>query len=208
MLDVYEQLAIMSKGLQSNSLIISDVRKYVVKTTRGLSKVSDNPGTKEAWLAEQCAKDGGANNLGTCALQVYDDIDEDLKRDRAYVITALKDQLHSRFKKVLDHPVLQAFAVFDHRHWPTEQQRLKDFGAAEINELYKHYEVFFNDTTKEAVLEQRIDLKNEINESPGLRKREFKSLWPAMLCALAVHMRVHVCSPLGGVHANHPSRHL
>ena len=44
-----------------------------------------------------------------------------------------------------------------------------------------HAEIFFNDTTKEAVLEQWIDLKNEINESPGLRKREFKSLWPAML---------------------------
>ena len=108
MRDVYQQLAIMSKGLQSNSLIISDVSKYVSKTVRALMKLKDNPGDKEAWLNAECAKDEGANVLDTCALQVYDGVDEDMSCDRTQVLTALKLHLESRFTKVLDHPILQA----------------------------------------------------------------------------------------------------
>jgi len=82
---------------------------------------------------------------------------------------------------VLDNPILQHFAVFDHRHWPTEHEALEAFGKAEINELYKHYKDFFPDTTLEGLLDTWIDLKEEISKSPGLKQRPFKSLWSHML---------------------------
>ena len=106
--DVYQQLSIMSKGLQANSLILSDVSNYVSRTVRALMKLKDHPGVKEAWLNAECAKDEGANVLDTSALQVYDGVDEDMSCDRTQVLTALKLHLESRFTKVLDHPILQA----------------------------------------------------------------------------------------------------
>ena len=106
--DVYQQLSIMSKGLQANSQILSEVSNYVSRTVRALMKLKDHPGVKEAWLNAERAKDEGANVLDTSALQVYDGVDEDMSCDRTHVLAALQLHLESRFTKVLAHPILQA----------------------------------------------------------------------------------------------------
>ena len=108
MQDIYGQLAILCKGWQANSLIISDVVKYVNKTLRAIMKVTVSLGQKEAWLKAACAKDEDANVLDTCALQMLcEDVDEDISTDSTQVLTALKLHIESRFTKVLDHSMLQ-----------------------------------------------------------------------------------------------------
>ena len=181
MLDVYSQLAILSKACQGNSLIISDLVKDVRKTVRLLKKLQTTAGEKEAWFKAECDKDEGANTLSTCRLQVEDGDEEAFAADKKNILEHLVTHIESRYSKVLDNPILQSFAVFDHRHWPTEHEALEAFGKAEINELYKHYKDFFPDTTLEGLLDTWIDLKEEISKSPGLKQRPFKSLWSHML---------------------------
>eukprot|EP00966_Prymnesium_polylepis_P083793 1940396-Prymnesium_polylepis.1 len=182
MLDVYSELAILSKSFQSNSLILSDISKNVVKCTRSLKKLIDSPGSKEMWFRTECEKDEGANCLDTCRLELSEDDEQKLQEDRKSTIDALTSHLQQRYTKVLDNPILQAFAVFDHRHRPRHtDEELEKYGDSEINELFKHYKDFFSDTSVSEVIEQWGDLKNEIAKSPGLNGRSFKSLWPHML---------------------------
>ena len=98
------------------------------------------------------------------------------------VIDSLVHHVSDRFVKVLDHPVLKAFAVFDHRHWPADKESLATYGHGEIKLLFDHYSSFFDDTTLSQVLEQWQLLIVEIKDSPGLMSRSFKQLWPHMLC--------------------------
>ena len=47
MLDVHEQLAILSKSFQSNSLIVFDISKNINKTLSQLKKLANKPGPHE-----------------------------------------------------------------------------------------------------------------------------------------------------------------
>ena len=68
MLDVHEQLAILSKSYQSNTLCIFDVSNNLNKTLRALEKLKHKPGSEEANFLAAVAKNDGADCLDTCQL--------------------------------------------------------------------------------------------------------------------------------------------
>ena len=98
------------------------------------------------------------------------------------VIDALTEHLTTRFKKVLDDPVLQAMGAFHHRNWPSSKESLADAFNDEISLLYKTYRGFFDASeTEEMVLQQWREMKEEIRKEHGLESRKFHDLWPHML---------------------------
>ena len=182
MLDVHEPLAILSKSFQSNALIVFDISKHINKSLRALEKLKSLPGIAESLFLSAVSENNNADVLGTCQLYEGKEGRILLKADRLDIIEALVEHLTARFQKVLDNPILRAMSVFDHRKWPTDNEILKASYVEEIKLLFCNYKVFFDSTTTEAeVLEQWDDVKNEINQSPGLLSRKFNALWAHML---------------------------
>lgn len=109
MLDVHEQLAILSKSYQSNSLVLFDISRNINKTLRALRTLKQVPGPHESELLAACAAEGGADCLRTCQLFDGEEGRKLFKLDREYVLDALTTHLSSRFQKVLDDPILQVW---------------------------------------------------------------------------------------------------
>ena len=182
MLDVHEQLAILSKSYQSNGLTPFDISKHVNRTLRELEKLKSAPRGAEKAFLEQMAKDDGANCLeGACQLFERDEGEPEYKKDRVAIINSLTEHLTSRFKKVLSNPVLMATVVFDHKKWPGVDQ-IEGFGTAEIKLLFGKYQGFYTEsTTEDDVLSQWEEMKTEIYKAPGLVALSFHDLWARML---------------------------
>ena len=108
--------------------------------------------------------------------------------DRKDVLSSLKVHLTQRFLKVLDVPVINAYAIFDHRKWPTAD-KLDGFGAPEISLLYNQYKHFFDDTTLPDLYIEWYALMKEILSAKGLKGRDFTSLWSHMIANFADEYR-------------------
>ena len=187
MLDVHEQLAILSKSYQSNSLVVFDISRNLNKTLRSLKKIKDIKGPEETSFLAACAEDDDAQCLRTCQLYQVEAGTSAFKADREALIDSLSNHLIERFQKVLDDPVLKAMAAFDHRMWPSEDKLLEKACIDEIELLYSTYSSFFKaeTETKTLVLEQWSDMKSMISSEAGLKSRKFHDLWS--------HMLVHFC---------------
>ena len=188
MLDVHNQLGILSKSYQSNSLVIFDISKNLNRTLRALEKLkkeeSCGPEESKFW---GFVNTDDADCLRTCQLEEGESGRKALKADRIEVIDALSSHLVERFQKVLDDPILEAFSIFDVRKWPADKDVLKDSYIDGIKLLYKTYKIFYaEEETEEMVLEQWEDLKAEINV-PTLRtlRLTFHQLWANMLIQYA-----------------------
>ncbi|KOO33057.1 zinc finger protein 862 [Chrysochromulina tobinii] len=186
MLDVHNQLGILSKGFQSNTLVIFDISKNLNRTLRSLEKLkkeeSCGPEESKFW---GFVNTDDADCLRTCQLEEGESGRKALKTDRIEVIDALSSHLVERFQKVLDDPILEAFSIFDVRKWPEDKDVLKDSYIDGIKLLYKTYKIFYaEEETEEMVLEQWEDLKAEINV-PTLRTLSFHQLWANMLVQYA-----------------------
>ena len=124
--------------------------------------------------------------LRTCQLSGgSEDGRKDLKELKVETITHLVDHLKDRFSSVLDHPMIHAFSVFDFRHWPSDTAALSTFGITLITELFYNYKSWFEDATKEEVLEQWSDLKTTVNSSVGLKALPFKEMWARMITSFS-----------------------
>ena len=116
MLDVHEQLSILSRSYQSNALVVFDISRHLNRSLKALEKIKTKPGEHErAFLTAVAEND--ANCLRMCKLEIYDAEGTDgrkaFQEDRITICDALCKQLTERFQKVLDNPILQAMAVFD-----------------------------------------------------------------------------------------------
>ena len=182
MLDTHEQLAILSKSFQSNSLIVFDISKNVNKTLAQLKKLTDRPGQHEQILISKLDENDGANMYHTCQIVGRDEGELLVKEDRKTVLDALDRHFISRFQKVLDDPVLKAMSIFDHRYWPGDNDALKASYTAELELLYKSYIHFFDEgETLEDVRQQFETMVVEINSAPGLMATKFHDLWARIL---------------------------
>ena len=85
-----------------------------------------------------CAANEDAHVLGTCTLVNVPDGKAAHATDRVAVIKSVTSDLRTRFAKVLDHPVLQAMAIFEHRNWPASSDTTltPTFGDIEISRLF------------------------------------------------------------------------
>ena len=181
MLDVHEQLAILSKSFQSNSLIVYDIARNVNKTLKALQKL-EKPGVEEASFWAEVKKDNEADVLRTCQLFEGSSGRESLKEDRKQTLSALNDHLIERYQKVLDDPVLLALTTFDHTKWPSSANLLDGLYDENIETLYNAFNRFYEPAeTLEKVLEQFNEMTKEINESVGLKSRKHHDLWARML---------------------------
>jgi hypothetical protein len=182
MLDVHEQLSILSRSFQSNSLVVYDVSRNINKTLKVLQKLNSKPGEQEASFWVEVKKDQEADVLRTC--QLKDGVlGRDLfKEDRKQVLNALDDHLIERFAKVLDDPVLLALSAFDHRLWANSESLLDGLYDDKIKEVYNAYARFYEPTeTLEILLEQWNEMVLEINKSVGLKSLKHHDLWARML---------------------------
>ena len=185
MLDVHEQLAILSKSYQSNSVLVFDIARNLNKCLAKLEKARDHPSDEEKKFLNQVDEDD-ANALGTCKLFDVEDGRAHFKTDRAEVIDGLSDHLTTRFTKVLDNPVLQAMSLFDKRKWPSDKATLQESWHSELETLFDAYRIFFLDTTTaDDVIEEWKQMAPEILESPGLMSRSFHDLWSHMLVSFS-----------------------
>jgi hypothetical protein len=181
MLDVHDQLAILSKSFQSNSLLIFDVGKNVNKTLRALKKLLDTPGENEKKFWIEVKKDDSADVLRTCHLSDGEEGRIAFKNDRKQVIDGLDSHLIQRYLKVLENNVLKSMTAFDHRHWPPAGS-LEGANDGQIEDLYEAFKSFFDESeTKAIVVEQWNDMQSMIASSPGLIARGYHDLWSHIL---------------------------
>ena len=182
MLDVHNQLGILSKSYQSNSLVIFDISKNLNRTLRVLQKLKilSSCGAEETKFWAAVGLDD-ADCLRTCQLEDGVAGRAALKTDRVEVVDSLNSHLIDRFQKVLDDPILEAFSIFDVRKWPTNKDILKSSYKDGIELLYSTYKIFYTEEeTLEMVLDQWEDLKAEINV-PTMRTLSFHELWACVL---------------------------
>ena len=111
MLDVHAQLAILSKGYQANGLIVFDISKHLNRTLRELEKLKSKPGTSEQAFWDEVAKNQNADALGTCQLFDGEEGRKLFKEDREAILDGLAEHLTTRFKAVLDNPILNAMGI-------------------------------------------------------------------------------------------------
>ena len=182
MLDVHDELAILSKSFQSNSLLVFDISKNVNKTLRVLQKLRDEPGVNEKLFWTEVKKDVSADVLRTCQLSDGEMGRLSFKFDRKQVLDALNDHLIERFQKVLDNPVLKSMSAFDHRYWPPDGSDLTGVNDEQIGDLHEAFRGFFEESeTKATLLEQWNEMQSAILKNPGLRGRRYHELWSHML---------------------------
>ena len=182
MLDVHNDLAILSKSFQSNSLLVFDIAKNVNKTLKSLEKLQDAAGVQEKLFWAEVKKDEDADVLRTCQLSDGEAGRVQFKSDRKQVTGALTDHLIKRYKKVLDDPVLKNMTAFDHRFWPPDSSDLEGINDEQIGVLYEAFKVFFKDEeTKDTAVEQWNDMQSAIIKAPALRSRKYYDLWSHML---------------------------
>ena len=88
MLDIHDQLAILSKSFQSNALIVFDIPKNITRTIKALKKLVDTsgPGEHEQALLVELAKDEGANMFRTCAVFEREEGEPAFKKDRICIV--------------------------------------------------------------------------------------------------------------------------
>ena len=186
MLDVHEQLAILSKSFQSNSLLAFEIAKHVNRTLRALEKLKEARGEHEKAFWVEVRKNEDADVLRTCQLNNGEEGREQLKSDRKQVLEALNHHLIDRYRKVLDNDILRSMTAFDHRHWPT-RSGLEGLYDLKIEVLYEAFQGFYQESeTLENVLEQWNEMSTLIVESPGsLHLRKYHELWPHMLVHFA-----------------------
>ena len=144
MSDVHEQLTILSKSFQSNSLCVFDISKNVNRTLRALNKLKESPGKVETAFNTEVGKVEGADMYkDTLQLRDGDDGRQLMKRYRIEIVESLEKNLTHRFQKVLDHPVLNAMAMFNHAKWPGTKAELCSAFTDKLELLYKTYRHFF-----------------------------------------------------------------
>ena len=181
MVDVHEQLAILSKSFQSNKLVVYDIARNLNKTLKALEKLG-KAGVVEASFWSEVRKDEGADVMRTCQLLEGSSGRDLLKEDRKQTLSALDDHLIERYRKVLDDPVLLALTSFDHSKWPSSPSLLDGLYDENIETLYNAFKRFYEPTeTLENVLEQWNAMTTEIRESTGLMLTKHHDLWARML---------------------------
>eukprot|EP00966_Prymnesium_polylepis_P081891 1896776-Prymnesium_polylepis.2 len=94
---------------------------------------------------------------------------------------AVADSIKSRFGKVVENPIISAFSVFDRRYWPDDKKLLEDYGVSEVELLFAHFESFFDDTSKDDLLEHWSAVKILTVDNAGLNSLPFRQLWPRIL---------------------------
>lgn len=182
MLDVHEQLTILSKSFQSNSLVVFDIGKNVNKTLRALQKLLETPGKNEKEFLIEVKKDEGADILRTCQLKDGEEGRAMFKIDRKQVLESLNDHLIERYHKVLDNDVLKSLSAFDHRYYPSKSSSAEGVEDEKIEVLYKAFATFFDESeTLETLLEQWNEMQQLIISTPGLMLRPYVDLWSHML---------------------------
>jgi hypothetical protein len=117
----------------------------------------------------------------TCQVYVEEDNEQLFAEDRAVVLECLEEHVMSRFETVIADPVIQAFAVFDHRLWPSAEARLESYGNDEMKLLHKHYGQFFLDCKEEELLNEWGEMKTLIMGTQSLRLGKYEELWPKMV---------------------------
>ena len=182
MLDVHDQLGILSKSFQSNSLLIFDVPANINKTLRALKKLKETPGPNERQFWVEVRKIDGADMFHSAQLTDGVDGRTHFKSDRLQVLQSLDDHLIKRYQKVLDNNVLQSMSVFDQRFWPKSMDDCISQYDQKIEDLYIAFKGFYLESeTLELVLEQWHDLQSRILGNAGLLNRRYHDLWPHML---------------------------
>jgi hypothetical protein len=188
MIDVHEQLGILSKSYQSNSLVLFDIPMNLNKTLFALKKQESTPAKSEQAFLDQVAKDDNAYALQTVQLTDVEDGIEERVEDRTQTLSSLTEFLTSRFKKVLNDPILQAMGAFDHRKWHSTKAAISGQFSEQIELLYTTYKSFYeDDETLEMVQDQWEQIKLLIIENEGMMARKFHSLWAQML----IHYHEH-----------------
>ena len=207
MLDVHDQLAILSKSFQSNSLLIFDIAKNVNKTLRSLKKLFDTPGENEKHFWIEVRKDDSADVLRTCHLSDGEEGRTLFKVDRKQVIDGLESHLIERYLKMLDNDVLNSMSAFDHRHWPPAGS-LEGANDEQIEELYTAFKGFFDESeTKEMVVEQWNDMQSHdcLDPRPVMNAHVSRLM---VARARSLPRAVPTASSPGGHRPHSPSRHV
>ena len=100
MLDLHSQLAILSKGFQAKSLILSDLAKNVNNNTAALRKLSSTPGENEETFNKTIDDADVWPGIG----QLYEAAAGKVafQQDRSDMVQYACEDIISRFGKVLD----------------------------------------------------------------------------------------------------------
>ena len=148
-----------------------------------LNNLKESPGKAERAFLEEVAKDEDADMYkGTCQLYEGDGGRQLMKRYRIEIIESLEKHLTNRFQKVLDHPVLNAMAMFNHAKWPGTEAEIKITFTDKLELLYKTYHHFFEpDETFEMVNDQWVEMAVEILTEPSLMALKYHDLWARKL---------------------------
>jgi hypothetical protein len=166
---------------------IADGINYAIDNLRRVKKVCGEAESKVKLYCEgKCDVDmPGKDGWKKGSLQVVsDDEAADIKahvKSKKRIINRLCDSFTTRYTKVLDDPIVQAFIIFDPGVWPEDPEKLAAWGVDEIQFLSTHYSKFFHGNDVELCIEQWGRLKSKIAKCPTLKSLKFSELWPRML---------------------------
>lgn len=113
---------------------------------------------------------------------------DDHEADRLQICADMAGAFHVRYASALDHPVISAFGVFEHRRWPAYVRGelnggrdLELYGINDVTLLLDNFATFFVADENEQALSQWTRLKCLVQKDDCLRSLEFGKLWPRIL---------------------------
>jgi hypothetical protein len=160
--DIGAVLTKISKAFQVNCAPVATMADEINAVVKDLMALKKECGPKEKLVQRYCDgeyKDGqmpGKHGWKDGSIQLNSE-DGELaahKKSRKSLVKSLASNFTSRFVRPLQHPVVQAMIVFEHRLWPAEKEELEQYGQSEIQFLISHYAHFFNGVEAKTCLEQ------------------------------------------------------
>ena len=143
--DLCSEGKVLSKLLQRNGVLISDVTTGVEDCIAAVGKLAAPSSPGGVWMKAFASDyDSGEERLDGISLS------DVVAGEKAYVETikevgtSIIDHLNARFTSWLGDPILKAACIFEHSRWPsfeTARERLEAHGDGDISKLLTHFSV-------------------------------------------------------------------
>ena len=173
MMDFMAVLANLSRQMQSDQLLLTDVKSEIndctlklltMKTVEGESesqfKSNFNEATNELTHGSGVVLLRNSQARSSCQQSTETDHNVDISDLKAGIIDKTVEYIDARFAAFDEEP-LSLFRVFDCREWPTSREQLATFGNNEIRSITRIFKTVLEDTeTEQAILSSWSSLKS------------------------------------------------
>ena len=186
-IDATAEGKVMSKVLQANGVLLSDVTRSVEDCVEGIDALPSFPGKYMSAFAHEY----DAANETLFGHELSDVASGQIEYDHMVknVTAGIQEDLVKRFSSILKDPVMKAACVFEHSRWPsieTAKGELERFGDDDIQRLLSHYEKLFKELGGDASKVMREWRRLKMRVSKELSDLPYKPLYERLRDHFAV----------------------